>query len=115
MDKLAELKDNRGRNLLHEAATKAVDKDDARFLSSLLKLGFPLYEEDGRGELAPFIVAKIRSDGVFLEALVALIKAGFDLCRSSVSSGGQDTFVKRLCKSDHVTMAKMQAVLSARP
>ena len=53
-----------------------------------------MYEVDSCGDFAPFIVAKIKGDGVFLEAFKALIAAGFELGRPN--DNGQ-TFIKALC------------------
>ena len=72
-----------GSNLLHEAADLARKADDARYFVVLTQLGFPLYEEDGRGDFAAFLVASIKGDGVFAEAFSALSKAGFDVVRAS--------------------------------
>ena len=53
---------------MHTAAIYAAQEDDARFFNILLTLRFPLYEEDIEGDFAPFIIAGIKGDGVFLEA-----------------------------------------------
>ena len=78
---------------MHEAAIASVKADDARFFSELVKLGFPLYDEDCNGNFASFSIAAIKSDGVFVEAFKALIKAGFDAARPSTGSPGKENFI----------------------
>ncbi len=67
-----------GENILHEAATFALKAEDARFFIFLVQVGFPLYEEDKAGNMAPFIIANVKQDSVFLDAYSALNKAGFN-------------------------------------
>ena len=65
---------------MHTVAAYACEEDDARFFASLMELtGYPLYEEDSNGDLAAFLIARVKSDGVFEEAFRALHKANFDL------------------------------------
>ena len=58
--------------MLHEAASRTVTDDDARYFNILLDLGFPMYDTDRDGDFAAFTIAKIKGDGVFLEAFKAL-------------------------------------------
>ena len=65
---------------MHSVAAYASEEDDARFFGSLMELtGYPLYEEDNNGDQAAFLIARVKSDGVFEEAFKALVKANFDL------------------------------------
>ena len=97
---------------MHTAAIYAAQEDDARFFNILLTLRFPLYEEDIEGDFAPFIIAGIKGDGVFLEAFKALLKAKFDLAQRN---SNRVTFIECLCQSKHMTTAKMQALLQTNP
>ena len=83
IQRIAAIKDDSGRNVLHEAAILAVKVDDARYFIELVNLGLPLYEEDKKGNFAAFYISNIKGDGVFVEAFKALIKAGFDVTRQS--------------------------------
>ena len=81
ISRLQDTKDESERNLLHEAASYAVAEDDARYFNALLDLDFSLYDEDVNGDLAAFSIAKIKSDGVFLEALSKLVEKGYEFGR----------------------------------
>ena len=63
--------------------------------------------------MAAFLIAKIKGDGVFLEAFRSLLNVRFDLSRASTKTG--DTFISLVCQSEHITVQKMQAVLSTKP
>ena len=115
LEKLATLKDQTlERNLLHVAAAYACKEDDARFFTSLLNLGFPLYGEDRQGDFAGFLIADIRGDGVFLEAFDALTQVGFDFAKKTKPPRSQ-TFISRLYQSNYVSVQKMKAMLRTQP
>lgn len=112
IERIASMKDESGRNVLHDAALLAVKVDDARYFNELVALGLPLYEEDNKGYFASFYIANIKGDGVFVEAFKALIKAGFDVSRPSTR---HETFIMSTCSSDRITVQKMQALLGISP
>ena len=88
--RIASMKDESQKTLLHLAADNAAQHDDARYFVALVDLGFPLYDEDASGSLAAFTVTETKGDGVFLEAFHALVRAGFVTSRPA--STGQ-TFI----------------------
>jgi len=57
VERLASLKDDKGRNVLHDAALLAVKADDARYFNELVALGIPFYEEDKQGYFAAFYIS----------------------------------------------------------
>ncbi len=86
--------------------------EDPCFFIYLVQLGLPLYCEDKFGNMAPFIITKVKSDSVFLEAFSALIKAGYNL---AALSSRNESFIQRIYQSKHVTVPKMEAILKTNP
>jgi hypothetical protein len=82
INKLADLKVDDGKNLLHLAAGIAAqesEEDNTRYFKRLLDLRFPLYNMDSKQDFPPFLICGIKNDSEFLTSYYALIDAGFDL------------------------------------
>jgi len=79
INKVADLKEYDGKNLLHLAAGIAAKENDPRFFVRLLDLRFPLYSADNNLDYPSFILCSMQNDSKFLTAYYALIDANFDL------------------------------------
>lgn len=88
VNKMAELKERDGKNLLHLSAAIAAKEDDTRFFIRLLDLHFPLYTPDLELCFPAFYITGVKTDSKFASCYNALVMQGFDLnCpnRDSVS------------------------------
>mmetsp|Transcript_19287 Transcript_19287/g.26120 ORF Transcript_19287/g.26120 Transcript_19287/m.26120 type:complete len:134 (+) Transcript_19287:1405-1806(+) len=111
MGAIAEHRDSEGRNLLHEA-TLAVLEGELRFFLTLIKLGFPLYGEDGNLETPAFLLCGTKDEAHFKMCLTALIAAGFDINKEN---DDDDTFLQKLCCTSKISLNRIQAMLHFRP
>lgn len=72
MERVAEIKNESGGNLLHQAAELLVRNEDTElFFVRLLDLNFPLYSENSKGETAASILTRVKNDSKFLTAFYA--------------------------------------------
>ena len=83
-----DVKTSLNESLMHLAIVHYVEKQDDRYLKSLLSVGFPLYEEDQNGDLPFFALALCGSDDEFVHVLDLLVKAGLNL--NYTASEGKD-------------------------
>ena len=109
VEKLAELKEADGKNLLHLAAQYAAEHDNSNFFIKLLELNFPLYHEDENKNFPAFYIVDVKTDSHFCSMFNALREANFDL---SCESTGEETFLTKLIKSTEVSNDKIQGITS---
>lgn len=97
--------------MLHEAAHAALE-NETRYFFSLLRIGFPLYGEDGDFDFAAFYICNTDKEATFLNCLTAIMKNGFDINRENEDD---ESFLQRLCLSPHVSQTRVRAMLKYRP
>jgi hypothetical protein len=65
VNKVADLHEKDGKNLLHLTAAIAGSEDDTRFLIRLLDMHFPLYDMDNELHFPAFYTVTVKSDSKF--------------------------------------------------
>lgn len=100
---IGEHRDSDGRSLLHEASLAAME-GECRFFLTLIKLGFPLYNEDGNMDTPAFLLCNMRNEAHFKQCLVALMAASFDI---NQGNDDDETFLQKFCCSEKVSPARL--------
>ena len=113
INRVADLKEHDGKNLLHLTAGIAASENDPRFFMRLIDLKFPLYSADENNDFPAFIISQVSNDSKFLTSYYALIDAGFDL---NFPNADGITFLQKLViYSDHLTLAKIEGIIKTKP
>lgn len=113
INKVADIKEHDGKNLLHLAAGIAAYEDETRFFVRLLDLRFPLYSADTNLDYPPFLLCSVKNDSKFLTSYYALIDAGFDL--NFPNSDGLTFLQKLIITGEHLSMTKIEGIIRTRP
>lgn len=79
VNKVADLREKDGKNLLHLTAAIAANDDDTRYFIRLLDMHFPLYDMDNELAFPAFYTVNVKSDSKFSSTYNALCMQGFDL------------------------------------
>ena len=113
INKVADIKEHDGKNLLHLAAMIACSEDDPRFFIRLLDLRFPLHSVDQNLDYPAFILCGIENDQKFLTCYYALIEAGFDL--NLPNPDGMTFLQKLIITGEYLSMNKVNGIIQTRP
>jgi hypothetical protein len=73
VNKVAELREKDGKNLLHLAAAIAANEDDTRYFIRLLDLHFPQYDMDNELRFPAFYIADVANDSKFSSTYNAMM------------------------------------------
>lgn len=113
INKVADLKEHDGKNLLHLAAGIAAFEDDTRFFIRLLDLRFPLYSADNNLDYPAYLLCYIKNDSKFLTTYYALIDAGFDL--NFPNADGFTFLQKLIIEGKYLSITKIEGIIRTRP
>ena len=89
----------------------AIEGECGYFLT-LVKLGFPLYSEDGNLDTPGFLLCDVRNEAHYKQCLAAFMSKGFEINRGN---DDDESFLQRLCCSEKVSPGRIQALLAYRP